>query len=73
MGDFLDVEEVHLLVGLRRSLRGLGEFLPTGILALSFGFSTSEFFEALDDNVAVQRVELHQEASSAGLLRGNER
>ena len=37
----------------------------------ALGALAGELFEALDDHVAIQRVKLHQECSTAGLDRGD--
>src|SRR5271166_103994 len=46
-------------------LSGFSDFLLLGLLA-------REVLEALADDVAIQRVQLHQEGFAAGLLGGDE-
>jgi hypothetical protein len=41
-------------------------------LALSFRLPAREFLEALDDDIAIKRVELHEECPTARLLGRNQ-
>src|SRR5207249_11961414 len=56
-----------------RRFRPVSEFVRTLSGCSPFGFVTRELLVALDDHVAVQRVQLHQEGPPAALLGGDQR